>query len=101
MEVTTAEETFVWFAGVDWGSEKHQACILDQQGTVVGEQSFSHSGAALAELSDWLLSIAGTANAVAVAIGVPHGPLVDTLTRRDARPGRMSRVAEGLRSFNL
>jgi hypothetical protein len=53
------DETFVWFAGVDWGSEKHQACILDQQGTVAGERSFSHSGAGLAELGDWLLSIAG------------------------------------------
>src|SRR5215468_12189763 len=77
-----AEETFVWFAGVDWGSEKHQACIVDQQGTVVGERNFSHSGAGLTELGDWLLSIAGTANAVAVAIEVPHGPVVDSLIDR-------------------
>jgi transposase len=76
------EETFVWFAGVDWGSEKHQVCILDQQGSVVGERSFSHSGAGLAELGDWLLLIAGTANAVAVAIEVPHGPVVDSLIDR-------------------
>jgi hypothetical protein len=77
-----AEETFVWFAGVDWGSEKHQACIIDQQGTVAGERSFSHSGAGLAELGEWLLSIAGTANAVAVVIEVPHGPVVDSLIDR-------------------
>jgi hypothetical protein len=31
-----SDETFVWFVGVDWGSEKHQVCILDQQGTIVG-----------------------------------------------------------------
>jgi hypothetical protein len=32
-----AEETIVWFVGVDWGSEKHQACLLDTHGTIVGE----------------------------------------------------------------
>jgi hypothetical protein len=73
------EETFAWFAGVDWGSEKHQACIVDLQGTLVGERQFPHSGVGLGELGEWLLSIAGTANAVALAIEVPHGPVVDTL----------------------
>jgi hypothetical protein len=23
-----------WFAGVDWGSERHQVCLLDEVGTV-------------------------------------------------------------------
>jgi hypothetical protein len=78
----TEEETFTWFAGVDWGSEKHQACLIDARGTVVGERQFPHSGAGLEELGDWLLSIAGTANAVAVAIEVPHGPVVDSLIDR-------------------
>jgi predicted NBD/HSP70 family sugar kinase len=73
------EETFAWFVGIDWGSEKHQVCVLDQQGTVVGERSFPHSGAGLAELGDWLLTVAGAATAVAVGIEVPHGPVVDSL----------------------
>src|SRR6202011_5986514 len=60
------EETFAWFVGVDWGSEKHQVCILDQQGTIVGERHFLHGGAGLAALGDWLLSVAGTVTAVAV-----------------------------------
>jgi hypothetical protein len=51
-----SDETFAWFVGVDWGSEKHQVCILDQQGTIGGERNFPHSGAGLAELGDWLLS---------------------------------------------
>jgi hypothetical protein len=76
------EETLAWFAGVDWGSEKHQACILDSRGTTLGERQFPHSGAGLAELGDWLLSIAGTAVTVAVAIEVPHGPVVDSLIDR-------------------
>src|SRR3954464_14615750 len=76
------EETFAWFVGVDWGSEKHQVCILDQHGTIVGERNFPHGGAGLAELGDWLLSAAGTATAGAVGIEVPHGPVVDSLIDR-------------------
>lgn len=76
------QETIRWFAGVDWGSERHQVCIVDGEGSIAGEQSFPHSGAGLAELCDWLLSIAGEASAVAVAIEVPHGPVVDSLIDR-------------------
>jgi transposase len=76
------EESFAWFAGIDWGSLRHQVCILDQRGTTVGERSFPHSGTGLAELGDWLLSITGAANVVAVAIEVPHGPVVDSLIDR-------------------
>ena len=38
------EETISWFAGVDWGSEKHHVCLLDAQGTIAGEREFPHSG---------------------------------------------------------
>ncbi|HEX8570955.1 MAG TPA: IS110 family transposase [Caulobacteraceae bacterium] len=71
-----------WFAGVDWGSEKHQVCLLDDAGAVVGERAFRHDAAGLAALCDWLVSIAGDAGAVAVAIEVPHGPVVDVLLDR-------------------
>jgi transposase len=77
-----SEETFVWFVGVDWGSEKHQVCVLDEQGTIAGERSFPHASAGLAQLGDWLLSITGAANTAAVAIEVPHGPVVDSLIDR-------------------
>ena len=76
------QETLRWFAGVDWGSERHQACLLDAHGDIVGERVFPHSGAGLAELGDWLLAIAGEAAAVAVGIEVPHGPVVDSLVDR-------------------
>jgi transposase len=77
-----SQELFAWFVGVDWSSEKHQVCILDQQGTIAGERSFPHGGAGVAELGDWLLSIAGAADTIAVAIEVPHGPVVDSLIDR-------------------
>src|SRR5499427_7906354 len=76
------EETIAWFAGVDWGSAKHQACLLGAQGGIVGEREFPHSGKGLSELADWILSMAGIASAVAVAVEVPHGPVVDVLLDR-------------------
>jgi transposase len=77
-----SEESVAWFAGVDWGSEEHHACLVDAQGSILGERVFPHSGTGLAELGDWLLSIADAAGAIAVAIEVPHGPVVDTLIDR-------------------
>ena len=56
------EESFAWFAGVDWGSEHHQACLVDAQGRIVGERGFPHGGKGLADLCDWLLSICGAAD---------------------------------------
>jgi Transposase len=49
-----ADKTFRWFAGVDWGSATHQACLIDGAGKVVGERAFAHGGAGLAALCDWL-----------------------------------------------
>jgi transposase len=77
-----ADDIVSWFAAVDWGSERHQACVLDRGGAIVGERAFPHGGAGLAALCDWLVSIAGDAGAVAVAIEVPHGPVVDALLDR-------------------
>ena len=76
------DESLSWFAAVDWGSEKHQACILDAKGDVAGEREFPHSGTGLTELCDWLLSVACDTSAVAVAIETPHGPVVDALLDR-------------------
>ncbi len=75
-------ETRRWFAGVDWGSEKHQVCLVDAAGAVVGERAFAHGGAGLVALCDWLVSVAGHPGTVAVAIEVPHGPVVDVLLDR-------------------
>ena len=77
-----ADNTVSWFAAVDWGSAQHQACILDAAGGIVGERAFPHGGAGLAALCDWLVFLAGDASAVAVAIEVPHGPVVDALLDR-------------------
>ena len=76
-------EELEYFAGIDWGSETHQACIVDSEGTVLGERAFRHGGAGLAELADWLLAAAAAGpRAIGVAIEVPNGPVVETLMER-------------------
>ena len=75
--------TLTWFAGVDWGSQTHQVCVLDAAGTVLGERAFEHGGAGLSDMADWLLSFAaGAADEVGVAIETPRGPVVESLMER-------------------
>ena len=78
---THPQPTF--FVGIDWGSTSHQACILASDGTVLGEKAFPHSGDGLCQLIDWILScVSVAARFIAVAIEVPHGPVVDSLHDR-------------------
>ena len=72
-----SDDSVSWFAAFDWGSEQHQACVLDAAGKTKGERAFPHGGAGLAALCDWLVSLAGHPGSVAVAIKVPHGPVAD------------------------
>jgi transposase len=72
-----------WFVGVDWASETHHAALLDAHGTVIGERAFPHGGAGLGALCDWLLVTTGAVAAtIAIAIEVPHGPVVETFLER-------------------
>ena len=69
------QETFKWFAGVDWGSEKHQVCVLDAAGLIAGEREFSHDGRGLAQLCDWIVSVVDDIGPVAVGVEVHTGLL--------------------------
>ena len=72
-----------WFAGIDWGSQKHQACVLDAAGKVLGERVFEHGGEGLLQMADWLLSfVKGDASEVGVAVETPRGPVVESLMER-------------------
>src|SRR6201993_4843167 len=76
-------EDVQWFAGIDWASRTHQVCLIDASGKIVGERAFAHGGAGLAELCDWLLTVTrAPPPAIAVAIEVPHGPVVEALLER-------------------
>ncbi len=72
-----------YFAGIDWGSETHQVCVVDSAGEVSAERAFTHGGAGLAEMAAWILARADVEpHAVAVAIEIPHGPVVETMMER-------------------
>jgi len=72
-----------WFVGIDWGSEKHQVCVLDRDRRRVGERVVDHDGASLAQLAAWLWALsAGQPQRVAVAIEVPRGAIVEGLVER-------------------
>jgi transposase len=71
------------FVGVDWASQKHHVCVLDARGETLGERGFAHDGAGLAAMAAWILGCAELpAEAVHVAIEVPHGPVVESLMER-------------------
>ena len=69
---------FSFYIGVDWGAERHQLCIMDPAGHVLGEHNIEHSGQAI---GDFLRLVDELTNRephrVAIAIEVPRGPLVE------------------------
>lgn len=80
------EEVRDWLVGVDWASETHHVRVSDARGRKVGEKAFPHSGAGLAEMAAFILTLTGApAEAVHVAIEVPHGPVVESLMERGFR----------------
>ncbi len=75
-----------WFVGVDWASQTHRAVVLDARGRKLGERDFAHNGESLAAMAAWITGQTGAApEAVAVAIEVPHGPVVESLLERGFR----------------
>ena len=73
----------VVFAGVDWATEKHDACVVDGSGRVLAERAFAADAAGLAAMADWLVAHGDAPPAqIAVGIEVPHGPVVETLLER-------------------
>src|SRR5208283_2971839 len=72
-----------FFGGIDWASETHQVCLVAADGKIIGERAFAHGGAGLAEMCDWLVTTSGEEPPkIAVAIEVPHGPIVEILLER-------------------
>ena len=70
------------YVGIDWGSEVHQACVLDHERRIAAERSFAHTGSAVAEFAQWLRELADDPGRVAIAIEIPRGAVVETLVER-------------------
>lgn len=72
-----------WFVGIDWATQEHAVCLVDEDGKVVGERVFPHSGTGLSDMCTWLLEkTSAPPSALHVAIEVPHGAVVETLLER-------------------
>lgn len=70
----------LFFAGVDWGRSSHQVCVVDHEGSLIGEKSFKHSGGGLFEMARWMRKISDSEVCyISVAIEVNHGPVVESL----------------------
>ena len=67
-----------WFAGLDWGNERHAACVVDAEGKVVARLDVPHDDAGLTNLRTVLAKIAPSEK-IPIAIERPSGLLVDTL----------------------
>lgn len=74
------------FVGIDWATEEHAVCILNAEGDVLEELRVEHSGTAINRLAQRLGQLCPEdPGAVAVAIEVPRGALVETLIERGFR----------------
>jgi transposase len=74
------DSTFRFFAGIDWGSEKHRVCLMNHHGQILAERWIEHSGDSLAELTAWLRRETSDApSLLAAAIEIPRGAIVETL----------------------
>jgi transposase len=71
------------FVGIDWATEAHQICVVNDRDEVLYERVVQHSGPAVAEFTDWLVSLCeGDTSRLCLAIEVPRGALVETLMER-------------------
>ena len=71
------------YAGVDWATEKNDACVVDPEGLVIAEKQFDADADGLAAMAAWLVEKGGAPpGRIDVAIEVPHGVVVETLLER-------------------
>jgi len=79
-----SEPAYLFFLGIDLGSECHQVRLLDREGRFVAERSVEHGGQAMGEFLDWLAhATPGAAPAqLAAAVEAPRGAFLDALLER-------------------
>lgn len=72
-----------FFVGIDWATEKHDMTVLTPLGEKELEKVFENSAAGLSAMASALESFSkGSPEKVAIAIEVPHGPVVELLLDR-------------------
>ena len=68
-------DSTIGYAGVDWATDGHAVCVVNEQGRVIVEFDVEHSAKGLAEMCRRIKG----AGALRVAIERPDGPVVDAL----------------------
>ena len=80
------DSAFQFFAGIDWGSDKHRVCLTGRDGQIMAERWIEHSGDSLAELAAWLRQhTSDSPSLLAAAIEIPRGAIVETLLEHGFR----------------
>ena len=77
-------DDFDFYVGIDLASAKHQVCVVNRTGKVVGELAFEHSGPGLTAFTRWLDKLTGgaTVGHVAIAAEMPRGLIVESIMER-------------------
>ena len=74
---------FDFYVGIDLAAEKHQACVVNRTGKVVGELAFEHSGTGLIDFIHSLEKLSGSlATRVGIVLETPRGPVVECVLER-------------------
>ena len=77
------DSAYRFYVGIDWGTERHQVCVLDGRAEIVLESSVAHTGEALRSFWEELTKLVdGKVDEVAVAIETPRGAVVESLVER-------------------
>jgi transposase len=77
------DEAYELYVGIDWATASHQICLLRPDGRRE-DLGVAHTGAGLAQLRQALQQRVTAPARIAVAIEVPHGPVVDMLLEHGA-----------------
>lgn len=82
-ETKALRDDFDFFVGIDLAAQKHQACVVNRSGKVVGELAFEHSGAGLTAFIRSLDKLTGAmVDRVAIAAETPRGLIVECVLER-------------------
>lgn len=77
------DAAYRYFVGIDWATEKHDACVVSPQGKVVLERQIAHTADALGAFFDELMKLVeGRPEQVAIGIETPRGAVVESLVER-------------------
>jgi len=77
-------DAYLFFVGIDLGSDRHQVHLIDQPGQTVAQLNVEHGGAGIRQLLEWISQNTNSAApaTVAVALEAPRGAIIDALLER-------------------